>query len=384
MLSCQKDLFSIDPEIHYLNCAYKAPLLKSSEEAAMKALIRDRNPQGISVPDFFDDANYIRREFANLIGTLPENVAIIPSTSYGLASVLNNVKSKKGGHAICIEKEFPSDFLALEKWCNTHNAELTTLGHSKNIEGPLENLSIKIIENLNHDTSLLIMSSVHWMNGEKYDLKAIGNRCEELDIFFIVDGTQSVGALPIDVEECKIGALICAAYKWLMGPYSTGLAYFHPKLHNGEPIEDSWINRKGSDDFANLTQYGKEYTIGAGRFNMGQYSNFILLPMLKSALEQINSWKPRNIQSYCLELGKPLFRSLESMGQTFESEENRAHHLLGIPLDHSMDKEKLKKGMAEEKLLLSFRGESLRIALHLFNTQEDIAALIRVLEASKN
>lgn len=384
MLDCQKDLFSLDSDVHYLNCAYKAPMLKSAEAAAMTALIKDRNPIKISVNDFFEDASIIRTEFGKLIGTKADNIAIIPSTSYGLASVFNNISCLPGQHAYCIQNDFPSDYLALNKWCNTHNAELRTLQSGKDYSEGLPDLNQKIIESLNGDTALLIMSSIHWMTGEKYDLKAIGNRCDELDIYFIVDGTQSVGAMAMDVEELKIDAIICAAYKWLMGPYSTGLAYFHPKFHKGEPIENSWINRKGSEDFANLTKYTLEYTEGAGRFNMGQYSNFILLPMLKAGLQQINSWGPDNIQEYCLELGRPLFECLKSLGLGFEPENKRAHHLLGIPLDESINTEILKNKMTEEKLILSFRGDSLRIALHLFNDEEDINTLIRVLEASKN
>lgn len=384
MLASQKDLFSLDPDYHYLNCAYKAPMLKKAEVLAKEALEKDRNPYKISVEDFFNDAKTIRKEFGKLIGTKAENIALIPSTSYGLASVFKNIKAQEGQHALCIENDFPSDYLALRKWCNTHNAELITLHSTKGVKGKSKELNEIILESLTKDTALLIMSSIHWMTGEKYDLKAIGERCDELDIYFIVDGTQSVGAMPMDVEKYKIDALICAAYKWLLGPYSTGLAYYHPKFHEGQPIEDSWINRKGSEDFANLTKYSFEYTEGAGRFNMGQYSNFILLPMLKAGLQQINSWGTENIQEYCLELGRPLFECLKNLGLSFEPEEKRAHHLLGIPLTQNINTEILKQKLSEEKLILSFRGDNLRISLHLFNNEEDIASIIRVLEASKN
>ena len=142
-------------------------------------------------------------------------------------------------------------------------------------------------------------------------------------------------------------------------------------------------NGFGGSFTVTLTDYNLEYAEGAGRFNMGQYSNFILLPMLKSGLLQINSWQPKNIQDYCFELGKPLFKCLEKLGIQFESEAKRAHHLFGIPLDESINLDILKNKMAEERLILSFRGNNLRVALHLFNNKEDINALIRVLEVSK-
>ena len=70
------------------------------------------------------------------------------------------------------------------------------------------------------------MSSIHWMNGTKFKLKEIGERCKKFGAMFIVDGTQSVGALKMDINEYNIDALVCASYKWLFGPYSMGLAYF--------------------------------------------------------------------------------------------------------------------------------------------------------------
>ena len=49
MISCQKHLFNLKPNNHYLNCAYKAPLLKTAEEAAIRALIKERNPADLEV-----------------------------------------------------------------------------------------------------------------------------------------------------------------------------------------------------------------------------------------------------------------------------------------------------------------------------------------------
>src|SRR5690606_18561046 len=134
------------------------------------------------------------------------------------------------------------------------------------------------------------ISSVHWMNGLRFDLKAIGEKCSSVGARFIVDGTQSVGALPMDVEEFKIDALICATYKWLLGPYSLGLVFMGKAFDDGVPLEESWMNRKNSMDFSTLTHYESEYEESAARYNVGETSNFILMPMLRESLAQINSW----------------------------------------------------------------------------------------------
>ena len=119
MIEDQKNLFNLKQDIHYLNCAYKTPLLKSVEEAAIKALIRNRNPSDITPVDFFKETEDVRVLFGEIVNCLPSEVAIIPSASYGFSSVLNNISYSKGQHAIVIENDFPSDYFSIKKWCDT-------------------------------------------------------------------------------------------------------------------------------------------------------------------------------------------------------------------------------------------------------------------------
>jgi len=124
---------------------------------------------------------------------------------------------------------------------------------------------------------------VHWTDGTRFDLVAIGRAARRVGAAFVVDGTQSVGALPFDVREIQPDALVCAGYKWLLGPYAMGAAYFGPRYDAGDPIEENWITRRGSDDFQRLVAYQDEYAPGAIRYDVGERSNFILLPMFIAA-----------------------------------------------------------------------------------------------------
>ena len=109
---------------------------------------------------------------------------------------------------------------------------------------------------------------------------------------FVVDGTQSVGALPFDVREIQPDALICAGYKWLLGPYAIGAAYFGPRYDGGEPLEENWISRRGSEDFQRLVDYKISIADGAVRYDAGERGNFILLPMFVESLRRLLEWTP--------------------------------------------------------------------------------------------
>ena len=144
------------------------------------------------------------------------------------------------------------------------------------------------------------MGMVHWADGTIFDLEKIRKKTKEVGALLIIDGTQSVGAMPFDVNKIKPDALVCAAYKWLMGPYGSAFCYYGEAFDNGFPIEESWINRKNSEDFSQLINYQEDYSEGARRYNVGQQSNFINVAMLTAAINQLNSWGVDNIYNLSL------------------------------------------------------------------------------------
>ncbi|MCR9014137.1 aminotransferase class V-fold PLP-dependent enzyme [Aquiflexum gelatinilyticum] len=375
----QKHLFQLPEDIHYLNGAYMSPLLRSVEEIGIEALIRKRNPTNIQPKDFFENAEILKSNFGKLVNCQAKQVAIIPAASYGLSTAVNNLPIDNGNTALVVSDEFPSGYYAIEKWCRDNHKSLQTIKAPETLERRGEKWNNAILEAINDDTAVVLMSTIHWTDGTLFDLAEIGKKCKEHDAIFILDGTQSVGALPIDVEACQIDALICAGYKWLMGPYSIGLAYYSECFNNGIPLEETWVNRSNAQNFSGLTNYVDDYAPGAGRYNVGEYGNFILLPMMNAAVEQILEWKTENIQSYCHKLTQPLIAFLRENGYWVEEDEFRAKHLFGFLLPPAISQETLLQKLQENKIYVSVRGKAIRFSAHLYNTEEDIAMLIRTL-----
>ncbi|UZD22422.1 aminotransferase class V-fold PLP-dependent enzyme [Algoriphagus halophytocola] len=383
-MDCQKHLFNLDPDIHYLNCAYKAPLLKKAEEAGIKAIQLERNPVNIKPSDFFTGVKEVKSRFAKLIASDPLQVAVIPSTSYGFATALNNISAEPGMKAITVGDEFPSGYLSLRRWCDRHSAKLEVIKPGADMRSMGTDWNQRILDSIDGLTTVVLLSSVHWMNGVQFDLESIGQKCRTVGAKFIVDGTQSVGAFPMDVKKFKIDALICATYKWLFGPYGLGMAFYGDAFDNGIPLEESWMNRTNSQNFGDLTNYDPEYTEEAGRYNVGEMSNFILMPMLNQALIQLNEWTVSEISEYCRDLTRPLFEYFESVGVEVVEAKFRSHHLFGIRLPEEVDADLLKVNLEASGVYLSFRGDLIRIAVNVFNTEEDISSLIQVFERSRS
>ena len=109
----------------------------------------------------------------------------------------------------------------------------------------------------------------------------------------ILDGTQTVGAVPIDVKALDPDALIVAAYKWLLGPYSLSLAWFGECYLDGVPLEEAWIGRRGSENFAGLVDYVDDQRVqhrrrrgGAGGGGLGGGAGLLA----RNALDTWHVW----------------------------------------------------------------------------------------------
>lgn len=380
MLTCKRNKFTLPPSITYLNCAYMSPLLKSVEKAGIRGLRIKRNPARITVEDFFSDSEALRKAFAQLIHAAdPSRIVIVPSVSYGMANVALNIRLQKGENMVVAEGQFPSNVYPWKRLCDTHGAELKIVSPPENIFHRGQGWNERILEQITSSTRAVAIAPVHWADGTRFDLEAIRQRTRETGSLLIVDGTQAVGAMPFDVSRLQPDALICAGYKWLLGPYGIGLAYYGPHFDDGIPVEENWINRENSHDFANLVEYEPTYRPGALRYEVGEHSNFILVPMLLKAVQQLINWGPERIEAYCRHISRDAIRSLQERGFWIEEEAWRGAHLWGIKPPEGTDLNRVKEHLLQHRIYVSYRGQFIRISPYVYNTEKDMARLAREL-----
>jgi len=382
MLKNQRSKFSLQSSTTYLNCAYMSPLLKSVEKAGSNGIKAKRNPFKISVDDFFIESELLRGEFGKLINTNELNrIVIVPSTSYGLANVVNNIRLTSTNSIIVAAEQFPSNYYPWQRLSVDTGAKLKIISPPQILDGRGKRWNELILNEIDKDTKVVTLGNVHWADGTLFNLMEIRKRTKEVGALLIIDGTQSVGALPFDVQKIQPDALVCSGYKWLMGPYSIGLAYYGEYFDDGKPIEENWINRLGSENFAGLVNYQSNYQSGALRYEVGEHSNFILLPMMLAALKQINAWNPQDIQAYCAKITRKPIQLLREKGFWVEEEAFRGHHLFGIRFPKGLDITLLKQRLHKSKISVSFRGDAIRVSPNLYNDEKEMMKLVTVLMA---
>lgn len=379
----QKDRFSLTEGVRYLNCAYMGPLPKVAEEAAVEAVRRKGSPESISAVDFFEPTHEMRERFAALINAPSAlDIAVLPSASYGIETVARNVSVAAGQNIVVLHEQFPSNVYPWRRIAQEVGAEIRTVAaappeeRSATGEGRGASWSRRILEAIDEQTAVVAIGTVHWTDGTKYDLEAIGARARSVGAAFVLDGSQSVGAVPIDVTALQPDALIVAGYKWLLGPYSLSLGYFGESLQDGQPLEETWTGRLGSEVFGGLVEYVDEYQSGAVRFDVGERSNFWGTPAMLASLELLLEWSPESISAYCAALMAPALDQLEGLGIELEDRVFLSPHLMGLRLPDHMSREALVASLDRHRLCVSFRGSSIRVSPHVYNTEEDVAVLV--------
>jgi len=380
MLVNQSDKFDLPADVNYLNGAYMSPLLKEVASVGERALLKKLRPYEISVADFFTDVQKVREEFTRLInGNDPSRIVMIPSVSYGIANVTNNIQLN-GRNIVLASNQFPSNVYPWFELAKQQGGRVELIEPPGVWEARGEQWNEHLMNAIDDHTAVVSIGHVHWADGTRYNLEAIREKTRKHNALLIIDGTQSVGAMPFDIRRFEPDAVICAGYKWLLGPYGLGVAYYGEAFDDGQPIEQSWINRKGSDNFAALVDYEEEYQPGSLRYGMGEQSNLILVPMLLRSLQQLNEWQPANIQAYCRSITEAPIEQLRSLGFWIENYEFRSAHLFGVRHRH-IDVQKLKQQLEDEKIYVSLRGNAVRVAPYVHNTEDDLLHLVDMLKS---
>jgi selenocysteine lyase/cysteine desulfurase len=382
VLTCQKNLFSLPEDLSYVNCAYMSPLPDKTLAAGVAGLQRKINPSTITSEDFFSGTDRVRERFARLINAEhASDIAIIPAVSYAVGIVARNLDISRHQNVVTFDKQFPSNMYPWRRLCTDAGAELRVVASPKptGTEGRAADWNQEILNAIDESTALVALANVHWTDGTLFDLESIGQRAREVGALFVVDGTQSVGALPFDVQKIQADLVAVAGYKWLLAPYSVGAAYVGSRLQDAIPLEETWMGRKGSRKFGGLVDYEDRYRPGASRHDVGEAANFALMPMLEASLDLLLDWGTEQIAEYCGELTKQTGERLRDAGYGLDPFEDRAPHLFGVRFPEGVDPTEIEKKLAAQKVVVSVRGAAVRVSPNVYNDEQDLQRLEKIL-----
>lgn len=349
-------------------------MLRSVAEAGRRGVEARNHPWHIKSADWFTPSETLRALFASMIHADKNQIAIVPAVSYGMAVAARNIPLSRNQHVLLLDQEYPSNVYAWREACKRAGASIVTV-----TKEPAQTWTEAVLQRIDNNTGVVSIGHCHWTDGSLVDLLQLSKEVKRVGARLVVDASQSAGAFPIDVDKIKPDFLMTVGYKWLLGPYGLGYLYADEEYTaNGTPIEYSWLNKRGSEDFARLVQYQDAYREGARRFDAGETPSFVHMPMAIAALAQITAWGIDNIQETLAILTRDIERRAAERNLRTPPQP-RVGHMIGIAFNDARAAI-LAKALPERNVFVSFRGSSMRVSPYLFNTQTDIERLFAAID----
>ncbi|MDQ3748108.1 MAG: aminotransferase class V-fold PLP-dependent enzyme [Acidobacteriota bacterium] len=365
-----RQLFPAASNYAYLNSAAVAPLPTIAIEAVNRQL-RDVSENGSA--NYFDwiaTKNRARETIAKMLKVKPEQIAFMRNTSDGFATVANGLKWKKGDNIVTFAKEFPANFYAWRRVRDVFGVELRLC--------PERNGRIDLDEFINligENTRLVSISAVQYGSGFRADLERIGEAARAVDALFAVDIIQAFGTTPFDLEAQKIDVAAGASHKWLCSPEGCGILFLSDRARTRiEPTLVGWISVADAWNFEDYEQDFKPNAL-AWETGTGTASLFYGLEQSSKLLFETGA---ERIEHYLEELTNYLCELLA--GKNYEIVSSRAKseksQIVCIKNNDSLTPVDIAKHLEKENIIVSPRGERVRIAPHFFNNREDIERLV--------
>jgi selenocysteine lyase/cysteine desulfurase len=371
-LPLQRRLFDIPDDVAYFNCASLAPQLETARQAAEASLRRRARPWLIGSGDWFTEAEERRSLFARLAGVDPEGVALVPATSYGLAVAAANLTAAPGQRVLVLAEDYPSNYYTWQSFARRTGATVAAVARRDG-----QTWAEAVLDALDERTRVVAVLAAHWTDGATVDLAEVGVRARAVGAALVVDASQALGATPLDLAAIQPDYLVCVGYKWLLGPFGLGYLYVAEPHRDGVPLEENWISRRNSEDFAGLVDYQDRYQPGARRFDVGQRTHFETTPMAVAALRQLLDWSVPRIAATLRQTTDRIQAEAGALGLSLTSTD-RGPHMLGLRLPPEA-RRRVAAALTDAGVFAAVRGSSLRVSPHLWTTEEDIGRLVGAL-----
>jgi selenocysteine lyase/cysteine desulfurase len=374
-LPAQRGAFDVPEAVAYFNTANLSPMLHSVRAAGAEALRRRARPWTIRSADWFTDVERLRSLFATLIGGDADGVALVPATSYGFAVAARNLTPTAGQRIVVLAEEYPSGVYTWRRLAERTGARIHTV-----IRAPGQDWTEAVLAALDERVAIVSVPNVHWTDGALVDLDAVAVRSRAVGARLVVDASQSLGVLPLDVAALRPDFVVCVGYKWLLGPFGRGYLWVDREHRDGPPLEENWILRAGSQDFAHLVDYRDDYVPGARRYDQGGRTMFELTPMAIAALEQLLAWSVPGIGATLGRVTADIESRTAALG-VHPAPGPRGAHILGLRLPAPV-RARIEAALAEARCFAAVRGDCLRISPHLHVTAADVDRLVDALARS--
>jgi len=368
--------FALKPGHSWLNVASEGPLPKKANEALQEAIEWKSSPHLLTIPKFQQVPLGLKESISRLIHVDKSDVILGNSATYGLHLLANGLEFKGGDEIILLQNDFPTDILP---WLSLQQKGVIV--HQLKAQNHVLTLE-EIQKAINRRTKLICLPFVHSFTGFKEDIKAIGKLCRSQRILFLVNLSQAAGCFELDLSQWEVDAVVCAGYKWLLGPYGTGFCWIRKDIRQElnyaqnywiSLMDEAGLNSEGSINLKD-DHTARRYDV----FGTANFFNFVpwkasIDYLLELGLDRVD----RHNQLLVDQMIDGLDRKKFSLISPYPQKE-RTNIVVFSHTDASQNSH-LYEFLKGKGFYLALWKNKLRVSPHIYNTQQEIEGLLTVL-----
>src|SRR5579875_3332211 len=360
-------------ETTYLDCAYQGVFPLTAVARARQAIESKCHPERVQPEEYFALPQRVRRHLAAIIGGAEDEIALTNGATHGIGVVASGLHLNPGDEIIVASSNFPSNLFT---WLHLRRRGMRICILSSGASGVDD-----VARAFTSRTRVLALDWVDYATGRRIDLAAFGELAHSHGACFVVDGTQGVGALELNVHTLPVDVLAVAAYKWLLGPYGTGFVYVRKELLERLDLKVvNWLSVEGAEDFEALPVDDFSLPKVARIFDVPETANFLNLSALEASLEFVREAGPATVSRHCIELLDHAAEQLQSRG--YRLSDNGRSQLPSTILSFRCSSDdatgRLFNELKARHIEVSLRHRQIRVSPYLYNDKEDIDRLLEI------
>lgn len=369
-----RDLFPITRQYAFFNHA-GVSALNTRASTAMSDFVHRATVEPFS--GLYADAGKtlldLRQRFVTLINARSvDEIVLMPNTAMGINTAAASLPLRPGDNVLVLDGDYPAN---IYPWMNLARRGVLT----KFVPTHNGGLDLDLLESrIDSCTRVLALSTVQFATGFRNDIVAAGQLAKERGLYFSVDGIQSLGALPMDVQAANIDFLACGSQKWLLGPLGGGFLYVRREMLD-ELVPGPYVGAGSTVDWMNFLDYNFTPLPTAERFNLGTspIASYIGLHASVALIQEVGI---EQVAERIMALTDALIDDLGERGYRFAAS-TAPEHRSGIVVFEVEDPAATVKRLEEHNIISIVRGSGVRIAPHFYNTEEEIHRVGEVLDA---
>lgn len=370
--------FSLTKKCAYLDTATSG-VFSTRSRKAMVDFIENRYSEGMDIDDFSGNWRYadrLRDTVAKVINSDSDEIFFSGSGSDMLNVFSSGIKLKENVNIVTSGLSFPS---TPYNWINRVGEKNVRIAVPENGQVPSE----KLFELVDDNTEVIALCMVENTSGFQHDIQTIGEFCKTRGIYLVLDITQCIGAIKVDVKKTHVDFLAATSYKWLSGAFGVAFAYVSKRVI--DKIQPTFVGWTGNKDRHNHSRYKLDLAEGANRFETGSL-NWIGLKGIEQSMQIYLELGKDDVEEYILSLTNYLYQKvgeLKDVGLVgpFPKKNRSGITYITFPQEWKLDD----RIMKENGIRVHVTNETtIRVALHFYNNRADVDKLISFLESKQN